>query len=153
MDKTQVHENQTAGADDTGGGGGGGDGSNSGANGGSGAVFIAYEHTADSSSPYGGTASGGSISAGIPSGDYRYFVITADTPSPNSNLTLNQECPADNISILVVAGGGGGGSGHAGGGGAGGVNHLAFGMAPIPAATHPISIGAAGLVVQQVTPT
>ncbi len=138
------NENMQDGAADTGGGGGGGDGSNAGANGGSGAVFIAYQHTATTPGPYGGTASGGSISAGIPSGDYRYFVITADTPAPNRNLTLNQECPADNISILVVAGGGGGGSGHAGGGGAGGVNHLAFGMAPIPAATHPISIGAAG---------
>lgn len=134
-------ENQTAGVDDTGGGGGGGDGSNIGQNGGAGAVFIAYQHTAPTPGPYGGTATGGTIPAGIPSGDYRYFVYTRATPGGNMNLVLNQECPADNISILVVAGGGGGGSGHAGGGGAGGVNHLEFGMAPIPAATHPISVG------------
>ena len=138
------NENQTAGADDTGGGGGGGDGSNSGANGGAGAVFIAYEHTAPTPGPYGGTASGGNVTAGIPSGDYRYFVINSDTPSPNSNLVLSQECPADNISILLVGGGGGGGSGHAGGGGAGGVCHLDFGMAPIPSGTHSITAGGAG---------
>ena len=135
------NENQTAGAADTGGGGGGGDGSNAGSNGGSGAVFIAYQHTATTPGPYGGTASGGYVSAGIPSGDYRYFVFTRDTPNANMNLALNQECSADNISILVVAGGGGGGSGHAGGGGAGGVNHLEFGMAPIPSGTHPVTVG------------
>jgi hypothetical protein len=133
--------NKTAGVDDTGGGGGGGDGGNIGQNGGAGTVFIAYQHTAPTPAPYGGTASGGTVSAGIPSGDYRYFVINRATPSPNSNLVLNQECPADNISILVVGGGGGGGSGHAGGGGAGGVTHLAFGMAPIPSGTHAIAVG------------
>jgi len=138
------NENATGGAEDTGGGGGGGDGGNIGKNGGSGAVFIAYEHTAPTPAPYSGSASGGNVTAGIPSGDYRYFVINSDTPAPNSNLVLDQECAAENISILLVGGGGGGGSGHAGGGGAGGVCHLEFGMAPIPAGTHDITAGGAG---------
>ena len=137
-------ENQTAGADDTGGGGGGGDGGNIGQNGGAGAVFIAYEHTAPTPAPYSGSASGGNVVSGIPSGDYRYFVINSDTPGPNSNLVLDEECAAENISILLVGGGGGGGSGHAGGGGAGGVTHLDFGMAPIPSGTHSITAGGAG---------
>jgi hypothetical protein len=138
------NENATNGTDDTGGGGGGGDGTDRGKSGGAGAVFIAYEHTAPTPGPYGGTASGGNVTAGIPSGDYRYFVINSDTPAPNSNLVLSEECPADNISILLVGGGGGGGSGHAGGGGAGGVCHLDFGMAPIPSGTHSITAGGAG---------
>ena len=35
-------------------------------------------------------ATGGSVAAGIPSGDYLFFVFHADTPSPACVFTANQ---------------------------------------------------------------
>ena len=93
---------------------------------------------------YGGSASGGTISGGIPVGNYRYFHISTETPAPQKNLVLSSDCPADAISILVGGGGGGGGAGHGGGGGGGGIVHLEFGDSALPAGTYPVSIGGGG---------
>ena len=97
------------------------------------------EPSAGDSSP-GVKATGGSVSAGIPSGDYLFFVFHADTPSPACVFTANQSITG--AELLVIGGGGAGGSGHGAGGGAGGV---VYGPnVPFPAGTYPVSIGGGG---------
>jgi len=96
----------------------------------------------------GGTSfivTGGTVSDGINSGSYTYYVFTEDTPAPQRNLVVaGGDIPAPSVTIMAIGGGGGGGSGHAGGGGAGALVLLPAGSSELPEGVYPINIGAGG---------
>lgn len=97
----------------------------------------------ESTGPF--SATGGSVVDGITSGNYKFYVFTANTPAPQSSLIVTgRPAPAPSITIMAIGGGGGGGSGHAGGGGAGALVLLPAGSSALPTGTYPVSIGAGG---------